>query len=448
MKSSIQYIFAMVVIVAALSGCKKLIAIDTPQNQLTTDKIFGDTIATNAALVNIYAQLDKTIDGNYNKYLGLYTDELTYPTSVSNDFYVSNLSTANTNVTNIWKNNYFVVYSCNDLITQLQNATAIPAASKTTMTAEAEFLRAYAYFYLVNSFNSVPLVLTTDVSQTSHLRQSDSAAVYDQIKSDLNDAQSKLPITYIGAGRVRANRWSATALLARLYLYEEDWSNAESNASAVIGSGTYMLTPSVANVFLANSTETILQCWTQNGFITDGPSLIPSSGAPVYPVSTTLLNAFENGDLRKTNWLKSTLVSGTTYYYPYKYHNRATNTTTPEYLMMLRLAEQYLIRAEARAQQGNITGAIADLNVLRIRAGLSQLPTTLAQKAALDAVNQEWRVEFCMEWGHRYLELKRTGRLNSLMSNYRSTWSAKSVLLPIPQNEVTLNSALVQNPGY
>jgi hypothetical protein len=443
-----KIILVLMALALVLPGCKKLIAIDTPQNQLTPDKVFSDTTAITAALVSIYAQLDKTVDNNYNRYAGLYTDELNFPTSTADEFYTSNLSATNLNVTNTWKNNYFLVYSCNDLIAQLQGATAVPAAARNTAIAEARFLRAYAYVYLAGSFGGVPLILTTDVDESAHAARSDTAAVYAQAVADLKAAQHDLPPGYTGAGRVRANQLAATALLARAYLCQRDWANAEAAASLVIGSGSFVLCPNPANVFLAGSTETILQCWTQNGFISDGPSLIPSSGAPVYPVSAALLGAFEPGDLRKAAWLKTVAVGTTSYTYPYKYHNRAANTAAPEYLMVLRLAEQYLIRAEARARQDNVPGAVADLNLVRSRAGLGPLPTTLAPAAALDAVLQEWRVEFFTEWGHRFLDLKRMERLNTVMSAYKSTWSAKAGLWPIPQNEITYNAALVQNPGY
>jgi hypothetical protein len=448
MKNYIVLFLAFILMTAGLSGCKKLIDVSTPQNQLTTDKVYTDTTATTAVLISIYALFDKTIDPNYNKFMGLYTDELNYPTSTSNGFLLSNLATNDVNVLNIWKNNYFAIYSCNDMITQLRASNSLPSTIVASYTAEAKFLRAYSYFYLVNSFGSIPLVLTTDVTQTAKAVKSDSASVYRQIVSDLTDAQTALSVNYIGSGKVRANKFTATAMLARVNLYQRDWVNAEANASTVINSGLYSLTPSPAGVFFANSNEAIFQFYTQYGFITDAPTLIPSSGKPLYPITPVLLNAFEPGDLRKTNWLRSTVVSGTTFYYPYKYHNRTTNTSTPEYLMALRLAEQYLIRAEARAHQGNVSGAINDLNLIRTRAGLTPLSTSINQNAAYNAISQEWRIEFFTEWGHRYLELKRTDQLNTAISAYKSTWSSKSILLPIPQNEITYDSNLKQNNGY
>ena len=116
--------------------------------------------------------------------------------------------------------------------------------------------------------------------------------------------------------------------------------------------------------------------------------------------------------------------------------------------MALRLAEQYLIRAESRASQGDYAGATSDVNVIRLRAGLPALAVFANLKTATDAIMQEYRIEYFAEWGHRYLDLKRTGLLNTVMSSYKSTWTAKSQVLPIPQNEITYDSNLAQNPGY
>ena len=116
--------------------------------------------------------------------------------------------------------------------------------------------------------------------------------------------------------------------------------------------------------------------------------------------------------------------------------------------MILRLAEQYLIRAEARAQQGNLTGAIGDLNIIRERAGLPDLSTALTQDKVIAAVMQERRIELVSEWGQRWLDLKRTGQVDSVLSKIKPTWKINGQLYPIPQSELTNDPNLVQNPGY
>jgi hypothetical protein len=331
----------------------------------------------------------------------------------------------------------------------LPNAKNISISFVTRLSGEAKFLRAYAYFYLVNSFGNIPLITSTDINQTAKASQTDSATVYQLIIRDLTDAEKTLPASYADGTKVRATKWAASALKARIYLFQHDWINAEATASAVINSGNFTPLQSLSNVFLQASQESILQFKTQYGFITDGPSLIPKSATiPTYPITTNLLNAFEPGDQRKVNWLNSVTISGNAYYYPYKYHNRVANSSAPENLVALRVSEQYLIRAEARAELGNIATAIQDLNVIRHRAGLPDLSSSLSQQACLSAVYQEWRIEFFSEWAHRYLDLRRTGKLNSVMQATKPAWLPKDVLWPIPETEITYDGNLKQNPGY
>jgi len=451
-----NYLYALcVVALTAFSGCRKLIDVPTPENLLTTDKVFSDTSAAQAAMVNCYSVFDQSINPNYNLNMDTYVDELSYTNSGSDQvaFYQSNVPSTNGTDLNIWSLYYNEIYQCNSIIEQLKQSLKLPATIISAYTAEAKFLRAYAYFYLVNTYGSVPLILVTDVNVNKVAAQSDSATVYKQIIVDLKDAQNGLSDNYGGAGKVRANKLAATALLARVYLYQRDWQDAQAASNAVINSGLYSL-DALNGVFLANSNETILQFWNRYGYIADGVNLIPATGnVPEYLISASLLNAFEPGDLRKTTWIDSTTLAngGTsaTYYYPYKYHNAPAAIGALEYLTALRLAEQYLIRAEAQIEQNaNLSAAIADINLIRQRAGLPPLTPSLSQGACLTAVYQEWRVEFFTEWANRYLDLKRRGQLNPVMSGYRPTWIPRAIVLPVPQTEITQDVNLKQNQGY
>ena len=135
------------------------------------------------------------------------------------------------------------------------------------------------------------------------------------------------------------------------------------------------------------------------------------------------------------------------YYYPYKYKLTALSLVDTEYNMVIRLAEVYLIRAEARAEQGNIAGAQADLDTVRARAGL---PPTAAGDVPglLGAIGHERQVELVAEWGHRWLDLKRTGLAGAVLGSEKPGWVATDTLYPIPAGELTANPALSQNPGY
>lgn len=449
MKKAIKIGIIPLLLLIYLSGCKKLIDVNTPQNQLTTKVVFSDSTSAVSALANIYALFSNTIDGTYDPYIALYSDELNFSNSTvqSLEFMHSTISTTNSTDLNIWKNYYFVIYSCNDLINQLSTNSQISPSMAKQLSSEAKFLRAYAYFYLTNLYGAVPLILVTDINVSAVASRSDTLIVYNQIIKDLLDAQSGLPLNYAGDGKVRANQLAATALLARIYLFQRNWVNAETAASNVINSGFYTL-DAPENVFLANSNESILQFQTQSGFVATSPTFIPISGKPQYPLTNNLLAEFEPGDLRLINWTKSNLVSNVTYYYPYKYKNRTANPTSPEYLVALRFGEQYLIRAEARVMQNNLSGAQADLNMIRNRAGLpntnSNTPSTIE-----NSILHERQVELFTEWGHRFFDLKRTGQANTILGAYKSTWKPNtSLLFPIPQNDIIHDPNLKQNLGY
>ncbi|MES2060459.1 MAG: RagB/SusD family nutrient uptake outer membrane protein [Bacteroidota bacterium] len=448
-KFCISLVFLLISAVV-LHSCKKMIEIPSPENQLTTDKVFADSTTATSAMVNVYVQFNTSINANYNKLLSCYSDELSYGGVTQDNLQYKNSAVAplNTADQNFWQRSYFAIYSCNDLIEQLQKATRLSSSTITQFTNEAKFLRAFSYFYLVNTYGSVPLTTQTSVNLNSSALQSDSATVYKQIIQDLKDAQNGLPINYIGTGRVRSNKYSATALLSRVYLWQKDWVNAEESATAVIGSGLYTPLPKTSDAFLANSRETIFSFWTQYGYIADVPNLIPSSGAPQYFYTPSQLTAFESGDLRLSNWISKRVVGANTFYSPFKYHNRSSNTTSPEYLIALRTGEQYLIRAEARAQQNNNGGAIADLNVVRKRAGLVDYAGPTDKASVLTAVLHERQVELFTEWGNRFLDLKRNGTLNKVLTGIKTTWKPTAVLLPIPQYELNTNPNLKQNPGY
>ncbi len=115
---------------------------------------------------------------------------------------------------------------------------------------------------------------------------------------------------------------------------------------------------------------------------------------------------------------------------------------------MLRLAEQFLIRAEARAKTHNIMGAITDVNAIRRRAGLRELPATLGETDLIAAIAQERRIELFAEWGHRWMDLKRTDKIDDVLKPIKPQWRNTQKFYPIPLLELTTNPNLTQNPGY
>jgi hypothetical protein len=235
--------------------------------------------------------------------------------------------------------------------------------------------------------------------------------------------------------------------------------SAEAQATIVINNPLFSLT-SLDSVFLANSTEAIWQLLpTTPDYNTQDAVGFVLTSAPNYAqptsISSQLLGAFEPGDSRLSQWIDSISAGGSTYYYPYKYKVNAydpTNSPPTEYLMMERLGEQYLIRAEARMGQQNLVGALTDLNIVRERAGLPDYSGPTDQLSVLNAIYHERQVELFTEWGHRWLDLKRSNNVDAveeaIMSSKGSTWNNNMALYPVPAADILLDADLTQNPGY
>ncbi|MBS1564961.1 MAG: RagB/SusD family nutrient uptake outer membrane protein, partial [Bacteroidetes bacterium] len=318
-------------------------------------------------------------------------------------------------------------------------------------TGEAKFIRAFLYFYLVNYFGDVPLVTVTDVKTSQSIPRTPIGTVYVQIEKDLIEARSLLAADYsrTGGDRARANSGAASALLSRVYLYEGKWSLAEAEAGKLIGqTALYGLVPDPNNVFLSNSREAILQFYNFSSGYTylAGTTVLTGQGLPLYAMRSDLVNAFETGDARATKWVGTVTYNGVTYKFPYKL--KVVTNINIENETPLRLGEQYLIRAEARMQQSNFSGAKADIDAIRSRASLTG--TTASDKPTLTtAIEHERQVELFYEWGHRWLDLKRTGRADIVLRAEKPAgWQASDVLLPVPATAISTNTGLTQNDGY
>ncbi|TDX01825.1 RagB/SusD family nutrient uptake outer membrane protein [Dinghuibacter silviterrae] len=450
-----------------VSSCNKLVQVPEPISSVTTSEIFSNQGNAISAITGIYSQMsygrNNTIYSNSvtTQVGGLSSDEIElYSANGPLYQFQSNLLLSNNAyvINYLWSPIYFSIYQSNAAIEGLKASTSLSSTIKTELDGEARFIRAYCYFYLINLFGDVPLVTSTDWTLHQGITRTPASQIYTQIEEDLLLAQSELPGDYslTGGQKIWANSWAATSMLARVYLYEGKWNSADSASSAVISSGMFTLTKTLDSVFLPNSTEAILQLQVINNppYATqEGNFFIPPSNtsSPRFYISSNLLASFEMGDARRFHWLDSSKVSGVYYYYPYKYKIRqGTKGAIGEAYMLLRFAEQYLIRAEARAQENNnLSGAISDLNIIRNRVSLGNLSNNLSQAQVLLAVEQERRIELFAEWGHRWLDLKRWGNAAQVLTaNKGFTVTSSSLLFPIPLSELQTDPELTQNEGY
>ncbi len=460
------HILTVSIVLMSAASCKKYVDTPLPKNELVYELVFTDDKTATAAMVGLYSNMNAF---NYfyanvlmNYLTAMQADDLYYFSTFANYdvFRQNSLLPSSQYVQSMWKDQYAYIFHANSCIEGLTAATTLTPAVKNQLLGEAYFMRAFLHFYLVNMYGDVPLITNTNYLENNVKPREKTAVVYDTIVKDLTKAKSLMADNYPSANRVRPNKAAATALLARVYLYTKQWAAAETEASLVMNNSQYALLKDLNSVFLANSKEAIWQLLpvnTATGRNTwEGFTSTPATtvATPLFRLDTiNLIKKFETGDLRLANWTGvRKLSTGPTVYFPFKYKvrtNPVTITTITEYSMVMRLAEQFLIRAEARIQQDKLDAGRADLDSIRVRAGLGALPVNLDKAALLLAVEQERKVELFVEWGHRWFDLKRTNRATAVLGPIKGAfWQATDTLYPIPTDAIKTNIYLEQNEGY
>jgi hypothetical protein len=448
MKKLIYIILPAVLLVTA---CKKTLD-QQPQGSIDASIAYTTRQGVEAGIIGAYDGIQQTgyMSLNYLIFADMYADNIqwtgTFPTwsQVNNKTILPD----NVDIATIWNNIYSTINRANNIIAAAPGITD-PAFLQDRAIGECETIRATAYFDLIRMFGGSPtgynqadglgVPLRTAPTLTPENAASSprvtEAEIYTLILADLDDAIAKLP-NKIANGRV--NKYAATAMKARVQLYRQQWADAEALATAVITSPNgYALVPGASYGTIYTGKNTSESIWELQYNATDANNIAfyyyPTSqgGRNEIGSSPTLRDAFEPGDLRKeVNF--STVPLGKQLKYS------QTNPGIDD-VMMLRLAEVYLTRAEARAMQSNFPGALEDLNVIRLRAGLA--PSVAAtQETLLTAIRNERRLELAHE-GQRFFDLRRYNA-TGLTQTFRN-------LFPIPQSEIiNANGVVTQNPGY
>ncbi|KQX00758.1 RagB/SusD family nutrient uptake outer membrane protein [Flavobacterium sp. Root420] len=446
-------------IIIAIFSCDSFVEVDLPKSQLTSVAVFQDYATADAALTDIYSNirdigiLTGTGYGISNQ-LGNYTDEITSnqnPNNTSLNFYNNALLPSNTVVSGYWNASYNQIYASNAIIEGVEISNNLSDQQKKQLKGEALFIRSLLHLYLVNIFGDVPYITQTDYRKNSVVSRTSSEKVYENIIYDLNDAITLLSDNGNDFERVRPGISAAKALLARTYLYNHSYPEAANMASAVLNQEDLYALEDINMVFLITSKETIWQLQSgESGRNTLEASFFTFTSGPPPQVSLSneLVNSFASNDLRRTQWIKTVSDGTSIWYHVYKYKENNSTSVSKEYSVVFRLAEQYLIRAEARAEQGDLIGAKEDLNKIRHRAGLDDTDA-ISKPEILTAILNERKWEFFTERGHRFFDLKRFGQLDNVLSNVKSGWNTSDSLFPIPQTELSANPNLrPQNPGY
>ncbi|MBT1685453.1 RagB/SusD family nutrient uptake outer membrane protein [Dawidia soli] len=449
-------------------GCDSLVDVDPPGTRPPPELIFQDDLTAVSAVRGMYSEMSsKPYFNNVGISLlsSLSADDMRALPGLDASKDRTPFETTDIDPSNpllkeyCWQPGYRYIYVANSILEGLAASTGVSVALKNQLRGEALFIRAFSDFYLTNLFGDIPLPTSPDFEKNLHIERTSSAKAYDAIVTDLREAQELFLqdkdslFTKNDFPRNRASYWAATALLARVYLYLGRWMEAEQQATTVLDqTSLFTLSDSLNGVFLAESQEVIwhlLPVVKRTGTHEANLYLRQVNKKPVIHLTASFLETLEPGDQRAIHWIHTARVENTdtVYHFPYKYQQTEAQD---QFHVELRLAELYLIRAEARAHLGNASGAIEDVDMIRRRAGLTSLKgQSFTDDILLQKIAQERRIEFFAEGGHRWLDLKRTRKASTLSLVDYKKWEDTDELYPVPQSEISSNPNLgPQNPGY
>lgn len=441
---------------AAFISCDEMLDLE-PNQSISEEAAFTSAKNVNTALVGGYDLLSQ---GNLaGGYWGIISDILgnngdvefagTFTTLREIDR--KQITTQNGQVAGTWLAAYRVITQANAIIDAVENGN-IPNVNPLA-AHEARFLRAVAHFETVRlyakAYNDgdptqnpgIPLLTAPirdakDPAQTQ-LPRNTVQQVYDQVVADLIAARDNLGnITVLGfPGSQRAyaaNTYVASAYLARVYLTMGRYAEAATEAQRVIDSGFYALT-------------TVDALWPSTDATIEDVFSTPVNSQDGANSFSTFWSFFSRGDMFFTDQHAARYEEGDVRQFAINefYETIKWDDVVEGDVKVIRLAEMYLIHAEAIVRSGaaDLTPALTSINTIRTRAGLTDLTAV-----TLDDVLKEWLVEVAFE-GHLFHIVKRF-QLSVEGSTGSFPWNNANLILPIPQRERDVNPNLVQNEGY
>lgn len=391
------------------------------------------------------------------------------------DIDAMNHTAATQELNDFWKLNYAGIVQANTVIEKTPLIEA-DQTLKNQIIGEALFLRSYYHFILAQVFGDIPLILEVQPPDEVFVPRTSQQEVYAQVAADGALAASLLPVNYSGSNIGRATKGAALALKAKAHLYLKQYPDVINTVGEIKNLGVYALMPNYQDNFLdstQNNSESVWEIQHTNLELGVGNNLNQwwaskkvEDGYGFAEVPMDFIAAFEPNDPR----LKFTVAQKNEDYFGvvYKASFSSTGAGPRKYLQpvievtqksdgginytAIRYAEVLLWEAEAYAESGQTSAALAPLEEVRARARAqaadpaTTLPviTTTDQTMLIDLIRHERRVELGFEM-HRFFDLVRWGIAKDVIPGFIVD---KNEVFPIPQTELDLNSNLTQNKGY
>lgn len=465
-------------ILVTMSACELT---ETPYSFVSPQQFYTSTSDAEAALAAAYSPLTD-LYSRVGTQLPDYSADQCFPRAVvgRDQLTVFSYDATMDLIGQYWQHCFNGINRANQVIENVPKIT-MDETRKRQLLAEAFFLRGLYYFHLVKTFGEVPIKSTStrDVS-TTEVAKSKVEEVYAFLIKDLEQATKDLPATPKDRGRAAIG--AAQGLLAKAYLYAGNWAKASENAQAVIQSNRYSLLPNVLDLYnpLREDAARVEQIFAAefsalSGL--NGSDLIgfyaPAGSSPLFSRTSfgsafgyvSFYRSFNPIDKRRqvldTAYVNSAGkligqadVTLRDRIFVKKFLDPNSNGALGENnFPILRLADVYLIAAEAEARQtGPTPVAYTAINTVRKRAGIPDLTPGLSKDAFIDAVLQERSWELCYE-ADRWYDLTRTGKFKMVASVLNSYYPTRPVqdkhrYFPIPNVEVQTNSKIEQNPAW
>lgn len=474
-------LLAILVLTATLTSCQDFLNLK-PAYQISDQSFYQNQNDFETALVGVYSTFRGLYSGSVVHYIGELTTDNTEiqwssPSADEMQLDQNGVTATNAFVRSAWNTCLYTISQSSNILNRI-DAVNFDQTTKNRIKGEAQFLRAFSYFYLVRMFGNVPIATQTFTSpaqvSAADLTLKPKEEVYKLIISDLTSAETLLPATLV-TDKTKASQMTVKALLGKVYLTQQNYDLAATKLKEVIDSKQYSLVADYKTLSTNGNTnlaETLLEVDYLSGQTLGNNysslftpaitsmAIFPnnSQGSGRIVPTLDLTKVYETGDVRKSISVSDSvlLIGGKKSYSRYGLKFVDFKAVDPGdgsvSFTILRFADVMLMYAEVLNEQGKATDALPYINQVRQRAKLPAL-TGLSQADLRLAIERERRVELLYE-GHRWFDLVRTGRaqtvLNAHYASQKLNFSVQDfeLLFPIPQAEIDLNPALKQNTGY